>query len=119
MAKLRVHNMAMSVDGYVAGVNQTLEEPLGAGGERLHGWMFTTRTWLQMIGGGIEVALERAFEAAAGADVRLGGGASAVRQYLRAGLIDDLHVAIVPILLGAGERLFDDVAGVPDGYECA
>jgi dihydrofolate reductase len=198
MAKLRVHNMAMSVDGYVAGPNQTLEVPLGAGGERLHEWMFTTRTWRQTVGeeggdhgvderfmargnegigatimgrnmfgpvrgawpdhewkgwwgdnppyrhsvfvlthhprpplpmdggttfhfvnDGIEAALERAFDAAQGADVRLGGGASAVRQYLRAGLVDDLHVAIVPILLGAGERLFDDIGGAPEGYECA
>ena len=59
---------------------------------------------------GIEAALERAFAAAGGADVRLGGGVATIQQYLRAGLVDDLHVAIVPILLGAGERLFDDLA---------
>ena len=67
---------------------------------------------------GIEAALERAFEAAGGADVRLGGGAATVQQYLRAGLVDELHMAIVPILLGGGERLFDRLDGGPTGYTC-
>lgn len=67
---------------------------------------------------GIEAALERAFEAAAGQDVLVGGGASTIQQYLRAGLIDEMHVAIVPILLGAGERLFDHLDGGLRGYEC-
>jgi dihydrofolate reductase len=66
----------------------------------------------------IEAVLTRAFEAAGGADVRLGGGASTVQQYLRAGLVDEMHLAIVPILLGSGERLFDHLDGGPDGYEC-
>jgi dihydrofolate reductase len=68
---------------------------------------------------GIESALERAFGAASGADVRLGGGASTVRQYLQAGLVDELHVAIVPVLLGAGERLFENPEGVAGRYECS
>jgi dihydrofolate reductase len=197
MAKLRVHNMCMSVDGYVAGRDQSLDVPLGAGGERLHEWLFETRDGRAMVGqtggtegvdndfflagvrdigatimgrnmfgpvrgewgdsdwqgwwgdnppyhhdvfvlthharpsipmeggttfhfvtDGIEAALARAFESAAGADVRLGGGASAVQQYLRAGLIDDLHVVVVPVLLGGGERLFDHLDGGPAGYEC-
>jgi dihydrofolate reductase len=59
---------------------------------------------------GIEAALDRARAAAEGAHVRLGGGASTVRQYLRAGLLDELHVAVVPVLLGSGERLFGDLA---------
>jgi dihydrofolate reductase len=197
MAKLRVHNLSMSVDGYVAGPDQTLETPLGIGGERLHEWMFATRHWHAMTGqaggsegvdndfaaaretnmgatimgrnmfgpvrgewgdsdwsgwwgdtppyhhdvfvlthharpsipmqggttfhfvtDGIEAALARAVDAADGKDVCLGGGASAVQQYLRAGLVDDLHVAVVPILLGGGERLFDNLDGGPDGYEC-
>lgn len=67
---------------------------------------------------GIEAALEQAFDAADGSDVRIGGGASTVQQFLRSGLIDDLHIAIVPILLGAGERLFDHLDGGPEGYEC-
>jgi dihydrofolate reductase len=65
-----------------------------------------------------ESVLARAFEAADGKDVRLGGGASAVQQYLRAGLVDDLHVALVPVLLGSGERLFEHLDGGPEGYEC-
>ena len=67
---------------------------------------------------GIEAALERALEAADGNDVRVGGGAATIQQYLRAGLIDDMHLAIVPVRLGGGERLFDHVDGGPDGYEC-
>jgi dihydrofolate reductase len=197
MSKLRVHGMSMSLDGYVAGPDQTLEHPLGVGGARLHEWIFETRTGREMMGeaggttgvdddflaagfdgigawvmgrnmfgpvrgdwgsedwngwwgddppyhcdvfvlthhprppvemdggttfhfvtSGIEDALARAFAAADGADVRLGGGAEAVREYLRAGLVDDLHVAITPVLLGGGERIFDGDAVVADGYEC-
>jgi dihydrofolate reductase len=62
--------------------------------------------------------LEQAFAAADGDDVRLGGGVATVQQYLRAGLVDDLHVPIVPILLGRGERVFDDPS-LLDRYECA
>lgn len=197
MPKLRVHNLAMSLDGYVAGPDQSLENPLGVGGPRLHEWVFETRAGRQMFGleggndgvdndfiaradegigatiigrnmfgpirgpwpnedwtgwwgdtppyhhsvfvlthhprpsipmqggttfhfvtDGIEAALERAFAAANGKDVRLGGGAATVQQYLRAGLVDELHLAIVPILLGSGERLFDHLAGGPQGYRC-
>jgi dihydrofolate reductase len=191
----------MSLDGYVAGPDQSLEEPLGVGGERLHDWAIATRTGREMILGasggtegiddgfmvrgfegigatvmgrnmfgpvrgewapvageewrgwwgpdpvyhhpvfvlthhahdpiemeggttfhfvtdGIESALDQARAAAGAKDVRLGGGAETVRQYLRAGLIDDLHVAIAPILLGAGESLFADLGDAAAGYEC-
>ena len=198
MPKLRVHNIAISLDGYAAGPNQGIENPLGIGGESLHEWVFKTPYWQRMIGekvtaaagvdeqylvagdenigahimgrnmfgpirgpwpdnewkgwwgdnppyhhqvfvlthhphasitmeggttfqfvtDGIETALERAFEAANGNDVRLGGGASTIQQYLRAGLVDEMHVAIVPILLGSGERLFDNFDGTAAGYEC-
>ncbi len=197
MPKLRVHNLAMSADGYAAGPDQSVDKPLGIGGERLHEWVFATRTGCRMLGveggeegvdddflargvvgigatimgrnmfgpirgpwggddwtgwwgdnppyhhpvfvlthhprppipmeggttfhfvaDGIGAALERAFDAAGGADVRLGGGPGTVQQYLRAGLVDELHVAIVPILLGSGERLFDNLDGSPEGYEC-
>ena len=197
MPKLRVHNLAISLDGYAAGPNQSLDNPLGLGGLGLHQWAFATRTgrrsqgldggddglddefvaqgdvgigatimgrnmfgpirgawgseewtgwWgddppfhhpvfvlthhprpsITMQGGttfhfvddGIEQALKQAFEAAGGADVRVGGGAATVQQYLRRGLIDELHLVIVPILLGGGERLFDNLAGGPEGYEC-
>jgi len=197
MPKLRVHNFAISVDGYAAGPDQDLDNPLGVGGRRLHEWVFVTRAGRRMMGmeggetgvdddfiaagivgigatvmgrnmfgpirgawpddewkgwwgdeppyhhpvfvlthyprppitmeggttfhfvvDGIESALEQAFAAAGGNDVRLGGGASAVQQYLRAGLIDDLHLVIVPTLLGGGERLFDHLGGGLEGYEC-
>ena len=67
---------------------------------------------------GIESALERAVEAANGGDVSLGGGASAARQYLAAGLVDEMRLHVVPKLLGSGERLFDGVDGGPSGFEC-
>ena len=69
------------------------------------------------VDGGIEDALEQAFAAADGQDVRLGGGASTVRQYLRAGLVDSLHIPIAPVMLGRGERLFEDLDGAMDAYE--
>jgi dihydrofolate reductase len=199
MARLRVHNFSISLDGFGAGPDQALEDPLGVGGERLHEWVFETRFGREMIGqpggeeqgrdqdflvagvtgigatimgrhmfgpirgewgdsewrgwwgddppyhhpvfvlthhahdpiemdggttfhfatNGIEAALDQATAAAGGDDIRLGGGVATVQQYLRAGLVDDLHVAISPILLGSGERLFDNLGGAVDGYECA
>ncbi|WP_436498048.1 dihydrofolate reductase family protein [Actinokineospora sp. HUAS TT18] len=65
-----------------------------------------------------EAVLERAFEAAGGKDVRLGGGASTVQQFLDAGLVDELHFVIVPVLLGGGERLFDNLGDLT-GYRVA
>ncbi|MBU2669520.1 dihydrofolate reductase family protein [Actinoplanes bogorensis] len=184
MAKLRVHNLATSLDGYAAGPGQTRQDPLGANGERLHDFFWKTRfgsgddegsvgldndvleaavdnigasimgrnmfgpvrgpwpddSWtgwwgdeppyrhdvfvlthhprepVAMKGGttfhfvtdGIEAALALAFEAADGRDVRLNGGAATVRAYLRAGLVDEMHVPVVPLLLRGGERLLDD-----------
>ena len=64
-------------------------------------------------------ALDRARKAADGKDVRIGGGADTIRQYLRAGLIDELHVAIAPVLLGAGTPLFEGMDLPALGYECA
>jgi dihydrofolate reductase len=75
-------------------------------------------TTFHFVDDGIDSALQRAFEAADGNDVRLGGGPATIQQYLRAGLIDELHLAIVPTLLGSGERLFDHLEGGPQGYEC-
>ncbi len=75
-------------------------------------------TTFHFITEGIHVALERARAAANGQDVRIGGGASTIRQYLQARLIDELHLAISPVLLGAGERLFEGLH-LPDlGYTC-
>ena len=67
---------------------------------------------------GIEVALRRAKDAANGKDVRLGGGVATIQQYLRAGLVDELHVAISPVLLGSGEQLFRDIELKSLGYRC-
>jgi dihydrofolate reductase len=198
MTKLRVESFTISIDGFGAGRNQSLENPLGIGGTALHGWAFSTRTfqtrlfgkqggeagtdedfaargfhnvgawimgrnmfgpvrgpWLDenwrgwwgdnpvyhmpvfvlthhpraplvMEGGttfhfvtkGARVALELAREAANGKDVRVGGGAATIREYLRERLIDELHIAISPVVLGAGERLFDGI-NLPDlGYAC-
>jgi dihydrofolate reductase len=75
-------------------------------------------TTFHFVTGGIREALDRAREAAHGRDVRIGGGASTIRQYLREGLIDELHVAIAPVLLGDGERLFEGVDLRTRGYEC-
>lgn len=75
-------------------------------------------TTFNFVTDGIESALAQAFDAAGGADVRLGGGASAIQQYLRAGLVDEMHVVVVPILLGAGERLFEKLEGAENLYEC-
>lgn len=75
-------------------------------------------TTFHFVTGGIIEALDRAREAANGMDVRIGGGADTIRQYLRAGLIDELHIAIAPILLGRGEGLFEGVDLVAAGYRC-
>jgi dihydrofolate reductase len=184
---LRFH-IAISLDGYVAGPEQSEENPLGIGGMRLHEWVFDLEAWrrpqgmeggddnastpvieesqanvgatimgrnmfgpirgpwgdgrwngwwgddppfhvpvyvlthhardpVEMNGGttfifvtdGIESALRQAEEAAGNRDVRIGGGASTIRQYLVAGLVDEFELHVVPTLLGAGERLFDGV----------
>jgi dihydrofolate reductase len=189
MSKLKL-NITMSIDGYVAGPNQSPEHPLGVGGEQLHGWLVSLKafreshgeeggevnestpfaeeilgdagatimgrnmfgggpgpwaeTWrgwwgddppyhhpvfvlthhpreaLQMQGGttfhfvtdGIESALDRARAAAGDREVSLGGGASVAQQYLAAGLLDELVLSVVPIMLGGGARLLDNVGAV-------
>jgi dihydrofolate reductase len=197
MTRVRVESFTISLDGYGAGPDQSVDNPLGAGGEALHDWIVSTRSWLQTHGkeggtggidddfaarssknvgawimgrnmfgpirgpwpdtnwkgwwgknppfhgpvfilthharppiqmegnttfhfvtGGIDEALEQARKAADGMDVQIGGGASTIQQYLRAGLIDELHVAIAPVLLGGGERLFEGVDLPALGYEC-
>jgi len=198
MSKLRVLSFAVSIDGYSAGPNQDLQNPLGVRGPELMDWFFHTRSWrkmhgevdgetgiddgiaaqgfagigawiigrnmfgpvrgawpdeawkgwwgeeppyhtpvfvlthhprpiLKMRGGtdfhfvtdGIHAALERATAAANGRDVRLGGGAATVRQFLRARLIDDLHLPLRPVLMGSGEKLWDGIDMHALGYECA
>ncbi len=198
MSRLRVHSFSISIDGFGAGPNQDLLNPLGVRGPELFDWVFHTRTFrrmhldadgetgaddsiaakgfenfgawilgrnmfgpirgpwpdeswkgwwgeeppyhvptfvlthharqpIAMKGGtefrfvtdGIHSALAQAREAAGGKDVRLGGGVSTVRQYLEARLVDDLHLAIAPVLLGAGENLFGGLDLRALGYECA
>ena len=187
MSKLRF-NITMSLDGFVAGPDQSEQNPLGVGGERLHEWIVPLRAFREthgeeggevnastpivegyfenvgatvmgrnMFGGGpgpwgdnqwtgwwgdnppfhhpvfvlthharepqemqggttfhfvtdgIESALAQAKEAADGKDVSLGGGATAAQQYLAAGLVDEMLISIVPMVLGAGARLFDNL----------
>jgi dihydrofolate reductase len=74
-------------------------------------------TTFHFVTDGIDAALDRAFEAAGGADVRVGGGASTVNQYLQAGLVDELQFTYSPVLLGTGERLFAEPT--PPGFEVA
>jgi dihydrofolate reductase len=76
-------------------------------------------TTFEFVTDGIETALERAFDAAGGRDVRLGGGSATIQQYLRAGLVDELHVAVAPLVLHGGERLFDEPLAPASGYEVA
>jgi dihydrofolate reductase len=75
-------------------------------------------TEFRFVTGGIHEALQQAKSAAGGLDVRIGGGVAAIRQYLQAGLIDDLHLALRPVLLGAGEHLWQGLDMRALGYEC-
>lgn len=197
MAKLRVQSFSLSLDGYGAGPDQDIANPLGVGGMALHQWSFGTQTFQRMHNGhggttgvdedfaargfanvgawilgrnmfgpvrgpwpderwkgwwgdnppyhtpvfvlthhsrpsitmqgdtvfhfvadGIHAALTRAMEAARGKDVRLGGGVATIRQYLTAGLIDELHLAISPALLGSGEHLLGGINTPKLGYVC-
>src|SRR5215468_1291749 len=133
MTKVRVAGFSISLDGFGAGPEQSLENPLGKRGRELHQWFFGTRTFRAMTGEGggsdgvdeayahrsmdgfgafifvtkgIEAALDQAKQAANGRDVKIGGGVETVRQYLRAGLIDELHLALSPVVLGQGEAMF-------------
>jgi dihydrofolate reductase len=198
MSKLKVQAFTVSLDGFGAGPDQSLQTPLGVGGERLHQWLVHTETFKQLFGGtggladvddsfakrsfenmgawimgrnmfgpvrgewpddswkgwwgpnppyhvpvfvlthharesiemeggttfhfvtgGIREALERAKQAAGGKDIRIGGGVSTVRQYLQAGLIDEMHLAISPTLLGRGEALFAGIDLEAAGFRCA
>lgn len=76
-------------------------------------------TTFHFVTDGIQAALTRAKESANGQDVRLGGGVATIQQYLRARLIDELHLAIAPILLGSGEQLFAGLDAVALGYQCS
>ncbi len=127
MSRLLVRSFAVSIDGFGAGPDQDLEHPLGVRGEELMEWFFHTRTWRAMHGGGTEFrfvtegthpALQQARAVAGVRDIRVDGGVSTIRQFLQAGLLDELHLAI-PIVLGRGEALFQGLDLRRLGYECA
>lgn len=125
MYKLRVESFTISLDGFGAGPNQDINHPLGVGGTALHGWAMSTNTFQKAVLGGeggstegVAAALAQAREAAQGKDVRLGGGVNVIQQFLRQRLIDEMHIAIAPVLLGAGERLFEGVNLPALGYAC-
>jgi hypothetical protein len=104
--KLVVRSFAVSLDGFSAAPGQSQQAPFGKDGLRLMGWAFATKHFSAMFGRGggaegIESALKQAFAAANGKDVRLGGGPATVRQYLKAGLIDEMHLVQVPVLFAA------------------
>ena len=110
---------SMSLDGFVAGPSQSVNNPLGIvlthhAREPLALEGGTTFTFVP---DGIEAALDRARRAAGGRDVSLAGGANAARQYFAAGLVDEMEINLVPVLLGAGERLFDGVGDDLHGLE--
>jgi dihydrofolate reductase len=75
-------------------------------------------TEFRFVTSGIHSAFEQAKEAAGGLDVRVGGGPSTIRQYLRAGLLDELHLVVSPVLLGSGEHLLQGIDMRALGYEC-
>jgi dihydrofolate reductase len=190
--------ISVSLDGFVAGPDPTLDEPLGRGGEQLHEWVLATHAWRESHGreggednadsalleqsiaangatimgrrmfsggagpwesdpnadawwgdeppfhhpvfilthhpretvvkeggttftfvtDGIESALEQARAAAGSKNVGIGGGASVAQQYVRAGLVDELRIHLVPVLLGGGVRLFEDQDDPPPRLEC-
>ena len=113
--------ISMSLDGFVAGPDQSVENPLGIGGERLHDWAFALAavrgTTFTFVTDGIQSALAQAREASRGKDVSLGGGANVAQQYLAAGLVDEMEINLVPTLLGSGERLFEGVGDDLRGLE--
>ena len=76
-------------------------------------------TTFHFVTDGIHAALRRATEAANGRDIRLGGGAATIREYLRAGLVDEMHIAISPTVLGSGEALFAGIDVAKLGYGCS
>jgi dihydrofolate reductase len=198
MSQLRVESFTISLDGFGAGLDQSLDNPLGIGGQSLHGWALGTRTFQQalfgkdegstgvdddfaargfqnigawimgrnmfgpirgpwpdeswkgwwgdnpvyhcpvfvlthhprssiemqggtvfhFVTGGVHEALRLARKAAGEKDVRLSGGVATIQQFLREKLIDEMHLAVSPVLLGSGERLFDGVDLIKLGYEC-
>jgi dihydrofolate reductase len=141
--KVRVNSFAVSLDGYAAGPNQSRENPLGVRGPELFEWFFSTRTWKQMHGceggstgvdnewaqRGMEnvgawILGRKMFGPVRGPwpekdkDVRIGGGVATIQQYLRARLIDELHLAFRPVLMGSGENLFTGIDLAELGYRC-
>jgi hypothetical protein len=111
MSKLRCH-IAISLDGFVAGPNQSDANPLGEGGERLHEWLVPLAAWRESHGerrGEVNESTRIFEESCENIGVRLWGGGDIAQQYLAAGLLDELELHTVPVLLGDGARLFDNL----------
>ena len=102
--------------------HQDIDQPLGVRGMQLHEWLFATRSFAETVDRERRKSRTRrrllASETAGGRDVLVGGGAATIRQDLRASLIGEMHIAIVPVLLGGGERLFDDLGPSAGNYRC-
>ncbi len=105
MGQVRV-DLNISLDGYATTTDQTPENPIGKDWMRLVAAYAATRTFRERVVGQSGKGTK---EVAGDLDVRIGGGASVVREYLAAGVVDRLHVGIGPILLGRGERLWEDL----------
>jgi dihydrofolate reductase len=103
--KVCVRSFGVSLDGFSAGPHQDLQHPLGVNGPELTDWFLHTRVWREMHGAGDR-------------DARIGGGVSTVRQYLEARLVDELQIAVRPVLLGQGEPLFAGLDLRALGYVC-
>jgi hypothetical protein len=121
MAKLGVHNLTMSLDGFVAGPDQSQKNPLGVirGGE-LHGWLFATETGRAMFGGegGLDDEMVRRGDRNIGATIMGRNMFGPVRGPWAEPRWDGWWGAVVPILLGSGERVFESLADLPERYEC-
>lgn len=131
--RIRVQNFTVSADGFATGAGQSLEQPFGhADPTELIAWGFATASWPGRTDGngtrGLDdttfhfldatpsEAAKRACVAADGLDVRLSGGPTTIRSFLDADLVDEMHIVVAPLTLGAGVRLWDDPTELDDRF---
>jgi len=118
MSKVRVQSFGVSIEGYGAGPNQDLQNPIGVGGTELMEWFFPTRVWRRMHGeeyGATGVDNEVAEQGFAG----IGAWILGRNMRRRAGLVDEMHLVVRPVVLGSGEHLLNGIDLRALGYECA